>query len=87
MPYIEVEELPEGTHGVDVVPRADYDAKLDELGALSAQRDEVVARAEKAEAELKSVRDAYARAFVENKQPEAREPEPEPVNTYDRLFA
>lgn len=89
MPFIEVDELPEGAVGADVVPRTDYDAKVGELGEVTAQRDELLGRAESAERDLKSARDAYARAFLANDPPAktGAEPEPEPVNTYDRLFA
>lgn len=87
MPYIKVDELPEGAAEADVVPRSDYEAKVDELGTVTAQRDELVGRAERAETDLKTVRDAYARAFIDTKPPKAEAPAPEPVNTYDKLFS
>ena len=87
MPFIEVEELPDGAVEAEVVPKSDYEAKSYELGEVTAQRDELLGRAERAEADLKSARDAYARAFIDTNPPEPPAPEPEPVNTYDKLFS
>lgn len=58
MPYIMVEEVPEGMEAVDVVERSEYDKVIGERDAYAQQRDDAIARISDAE---KAVRDAKAK--------------------------
>ena len=60
MPYIMVEEVPEGMEAVDVVPRADYDAAITERDSYAQQRDDALSRIEQAEQEVRDAKAKYA---------------------------
>ena len=60
MPYIEVDEVPEGTEAVDVVLRSEYDAVVQERNSTAAQRDEALQQIEEAHAEVRKVKERYA---------------------------
>lgn len=64
MPYIFVEELPEGAQEADVVPSSDYTAAVEErreaLSSVESLGDELKAR----DAALDSLRQKYADAVV-----------------------
>lgn len=95
MPYIEVEELPEGAAEADVVPREEYDSLAKELGDASEQRDSLIGQVTDLESSLKEERSRFARAFIEARSnagapkkddpPKGPEP-PRHKTTYDSLF-
>lgn len=60
MPYIMVEEVPEGMEAVDVVPRADYDAAVTERDEYAQQRDEALGRIQQAEQDARDAKARYA---------------------------
>ena len=64
MPYIEVDEVPEGTEAVDVVLRSEYDAVVQERDSTAAQRDEALQQIEEAHAEVRKVKERYADAIL-----------------------
>lgn len=87
MPYIFVDEVPEGADEADVVSREDYDTVAESLRDMEVQRDSAVSKGVELEGELKTVRDAYAKAFITNPVPK-QEPEPiKQVSSYDELFS
>ena len=95
MPYIEVEELPEGAVEADVVAREEYDSLAEELGNTSDQRDSLITQVTDLESSLKEEKSKFAKAFLEARSSAGapKEPghpkEPEPPKhktTYDSLF-
>ena len=95
MPYIEVEELPEGAAEADVVSREEYDNLAKELGDASDQRDSLISRVTDLESSLKEEKGKFAKTFIEARSsagaPEKADPpkDPEPPRhktTYDSLF-
>ncbi len=64
MPYIEVEELPEGVSAADVVPREDYEAVVGERDATATQRDEALTMLENARKEVRDTKARYADAIL-----------------------
>ena len=93
MPYIMVEELPEGVEAADVVERTEYDALSSRLSDAEGQRDRLLERAETLTSELSESRKKYADAFLgaaqaqPPKEPE-QEPDPEPKHktSFKQLF-
>lgn len=64
MPYVLMEEVPEGMAPADVVPRKEYDAVVTERDELVTQRDGLVSRAETAEKDARAAKQKYADAFL-----------------------
>lgn len=64
MPYIMVDEVPEGAVEVDVVPRADYDAIVQERDATIQQRDDALTQIEDARKEVRDAKALYADAIL-----------------------
>ena len=60
MPYIEVDELPEGTKEADVVPRADYDVAIAERDEYATQRDDAITQIEEANKAMREAQAKYA---------------------------
>lgn len=60
MPYIMVEEVPEGMEAVDVIERSEYDSVVTERDQYQQQRDDALARIEKAEADARDAKAKYA---------------------------
>lgn len=60
MPYIEVDELPEGTKEADVVPRSDYDAAIAERDEYATQRDGAITQIEEANKAMREAQAKYA---------------------------
>lgn len=95
MPYIEVEELPEGAVEADVVSREEYDNLAKELGDASDQRDSLISQVTDLESSLKEEKNKFAKTFIEARSnagapkkddpPKAPEP-PKHKTTYDSLF-
>lgn len=95
MPYIEVEELPEGAVEADVVSREEYDSLAKELGDASDQRDSLISQVTDLESSLKEEKSKFAKTFIEARSnagaPKKADPpkDPEPPKhktTYDSLF-
>ena len=64
MPYIEVDEVPEGTEVADVVSRADYDSLVTERDNAEQQRDEALSQIEEARKEVRDTKALYADAIL-----------------------
>ena len=60
MPYILVEEVPEGMEAVDVVPRADYDTAVSERDQYAQQRDDALGQIAQAQQEVRDAKARYA---------------------------
>lgn len=60
MPYILVEEVPEGMEPVDVVARADYDSAITERDQYAQQRDEALGQIAQAQQEVRDAKARYA---------------------------
>ena len=95
MPYIEVEELPEGAVEADVVSREEYDSLAKELGDASDQRDSLITQVTDLESSLKEEKSKFAKAFLDARSsagaPKESEPPkeseaPKHKTTYDSLF-
>lgn len=66
MPYVYVEELPEGTEEADVVARTDYDSVVEERDQTITQRDEALQRVAEAERETRDTKAKYAEYVLGN---------------------
>jgi len=93
MPYIEVEELPEGTQEADVVSRAEYEAVVSERDSTIEQRDTALTRISEMEQTVRDTKAKYAEAVLNSgtkKQPSTKEdekvPEPKLKMTTAQLF-
>ena len=60
MPYIEVDEIPEGATEADVVSRYDYDAVVAERDEYATQRDDAIAQIEGANSAMREAQAKYA---------------------------
>lgn len=75
MPYIMVDEVPDGAVEVDVVPRADYEAIVQERDATIQQRDDALTQIEDARKEVRDAKALYADAILNaNRKREVQEP-------------
>lgn len=93
MPYIEVEEVPEGTEAADVVSRADYDAVVQERDSTIEQRDTALGRISEMERSVREAKAKYAEAVLNSgtsKQVSTKEedkaPEPKLKMSTSQLF-
>lgn len=66
MPYIFVENLPDGTEEADVVSRTDYDSVVEERDNTITQRDEALQRIATAEQEMRDTKAKYAEYVLSN---------------------
>lgn len=92
MPYIFKEILDEGEEEAAVVGRDEFEAVIEERDRLMTQRDELVDRAEAAEAGWAAARNKYADAFLTSPARVKREQEDDVKRdgrpqTYDELWA
>ena len=89
MPYIFIEELPEGTEEADVVERGEYDGLSQQLEEAREQRDEAIARAETAEAGWREAKEKYANTFLTTpaRIKENHEPPTYSAQSVSELFA
>ena len=78
MPYIEVEELPEGVEEASVVSRADYDAVVAERDSTIAQRDDALTQIREAQNREREAKAKYAQLVLDSAQHQQSNPEPEP---------
>ena len=60
MPYIMVDEVPEGAEPVDVVERSEYDKVIEERDSYAKQRDDAIARIGEAEQAVRDTKAKYA---------------------------
>lgn len=71
MPYIKVDELPEGYEGEsydEIVTIEERDTLVSERDEARAQRDEAIGRAETAQADATAAREKYANAFLTTRE-------------------
>ena len=73
MPYIEVDELPEGTTAANVVSREDYDKLRKEMNDLEDQRDQFVKAIEEERKSAREARAKYAKAILDQRDASAEE--------------
>lgn len=64
MPYIEVDEIPEGAVAADVVTREEYDTLVTERDEFSAQRDAAIAQIEEAQKAMREAQSKYANLML-----------------------
>lgn len=76
MPYILVEEVPEGMEEVDVVPRADYDTAVSERDQYAQQRDDALGQIAQAQQEARDAKARYADYILGGSKPN-NDPKPE----------
>lgn len=69
MPYILVEEVPEGMEAVDVVPRADYDTAVSERDQYAQQRDDALGQIAQAQQEARDAKARYADYILGGSKP------------------
>ena len=89
MPYIYVDELPEGTEAAEVVSQENYDTLADELAATMGQRDEALQHLEESRKETRAAKAKYAKYVLDGGTKEAeKEPEAPKAQgmTVGRLF-
>lgn len=73
MPYIEVDELPEGTTAANVVSQEDYDKLQKEMADLEDQRDQFVKAIEEERKSAREARAMYAKAILDRRDASAEE--------------
>ena len=89
MPYIMVEEVPEGMEAVEVVPKSDYDTVAAERDQYQQQRDDALERigaAEEAAREAKAKYADYILGAGSRKQTASEPKRTNPINARE-LFA
>lgn len=89
--YDEDEEYPEGRESVDVVGRSVYDEVVTERDGLYVQRDELIERAETAEAGWREAQNKYADAFITSRDRMKRDQEDDvrkdgSIQTFEELW-
>ena len=70
MPYIYVDELPEGTEEADVVSREDYDSVATQRDEFESQRDDALAQIEEARSQVREAKAKYADMVLSSKPKE-----------------
>ena len=76
MPYIYVDELPEGTEAAEVVSQENYDTLADELAATMGQRDEALQHLEESRKETRAAKAKYAKYVLDGGRDKHEEDEP-----------
>lgn len=79
MPYVFMEELPEGFEEADVVERSELDSITTERDEARQQRDSAIERAEQAEGDLQAQKEKYANTFLSSQRKN-----PEPKGDYSK---
>lgn len=72
MPYIYVDELPEGTEEADVVQREEYDSVVTQRDEFESQRDDALAQIEEARNQVREAKAKYADMVLSNKPREVQ---------------
>ncbi len=65
MPYIYVEEVPEGTEAAEVVSQENYDSLAEELAATMGQRDEALQHLEESRRQTREAKAKYAKYVLD----------------------
>ena len=65
MPYIYVEEVPEGTEAAEVVSQEHYNSLADELAATVGQRDEALQHLEESRRQTREAKAKYAKYVLD----------------------
>ena len=65
MPYIYVDEVPEGTEAAEVVSQEHYDSLADELAATMGQRDEALQHLEESRRQTREAKAKYAKYVLD----------------------
>lgn len=91
MPYIYVEEVPEGTEAADVVEQKHYDALAEELATAADQRDEALQQLAESRKETRAAKAKYAKYILDGgtkDKDEDQKPEAPRVEgmTVEKLF-
>lgn len=76
MPYIYVEEVPEGTEAAEVVSQEHYDSLADELAATVGQRDEALQHLEESRKETRAAKAKYAKYVLDGAKPKDEDQKP-----------
>ena len=74
MPYVFMEELPEGMEAADVVERSELDSTISERDEARQQRDDAIERAVQAEGDLQAQKEKYAETFFQKRQSKPDKP-------------
>lgn len=77
MPYIYVEEVPEGTEAAEVVSQEHYDSLADELAATVGQRDEALQHLEESRRQTREAKAKYAKYVLDGSKPHDEDQKPE----------
>ncbi len=65
MPYIYVEEVPEGSEAASVVSQENYDSLAEELAATMGQRDEALQHLEESRRQTREAKAKYAKYVLD----------------------
>lgn len=65
MPYIYVEEVPEGTEAAEVVSQENYDSLAEELADTMGQRDEALQHLEESRRQTREAKAKYAKYVLD----------------------
>lgn len=65
MPYIYVDEVPEGTEAAEVVSQENYNSLADELAATVGQRDEALQHLEESRRQTREAKAKYAKYVLD----------------------
>lgn len=65
MPYIYVEEVPEGTEAAEVVSQENYNSLAEELAATMGQRDEALQHLEESRKQTREAKAKYAKYVLD----------------------
>ncbi len=77
MPYIYVEEVPEGTEAAEVVSQENYDSLAEELAATMGQRDEALQHLEESRKETRAAKAKYAKYILDGDKSKDEDQKPE----------
>lgn len=83
MPYIYVDELPEGVEEADVIARSDYDAIVEERNTTIEQRDSALSQIEDSRKEVRDIKAKYADYILSSssKKPDEQKPEQQNIKS------
>ena len=77
MPYIEVDEVPEGAEALDLVSREQYEQAIGERDQYAAQRDDALAQVEQALAQAREAKAKYADTLLDTNSQQLSKPQTE----------
>ena len=90
MPYIYVDEVPEGTEAAEVVSQENYNSLAEELAATMGQRDEALQHLEESRRQTREAKAKYAKYVLDGSKPQDEDQKPEAPKaqgmTVGRLF-